>query len=186
MAAQFREQRPDMHTSLIAWEQSWEEDFEKHYGPGGTLTGLSTLAGHVSPETVAWCDTPQSFTEIELRTRGVCELQEKLFAEAQVDDPGKGRVETYWPTLPDALRKAYILEGISRTLDLNEEFVEGRKWCPESSLKYLASDNGNTYLNVLRQLIPTTLTTPHVVPRHVPHRVFDRLTTLPPAYAAKQ
>ncbi|THG94642.1 hypothetical protein EW026_g6866 [Hermanssonia centrifuga] len=56
-----------------------------------------------------------------------------------------------------------------------------RRWCPDSTSKYLASQNGDAFLRMLKGLLPTDLYASISVPIDIPHPVVDRFFTLSPA-----
>lgn len=176
----FRTERPDMHKSREAWEASWAEDMDKNYKPDGVLARLSgSLATVMNPDEVSLFASDRILMEMQQEVRLICKMQEDLAKQVAIRSAEED-FEGKWRSLSNQKRREVVLEGIYRTMCI-PDMEERRKWCPDSTLKYLTSSNGEAYLRVLKALLPANLGTRTTEPIQVSHPVTDRLFTLKPA-----
>lgn len=169
----WKENRPSMHTSREAWEQSWENDFQRNYRAMAQLQGsISTL---LPPDTISILGTENSLISLERETGLLCRLQQDM-AEEVATQCAEEDFERKWKDLSPKKREEFVLEGIYRTMQI-PDMEERRKWCPDSSLKNLTSRGGDEYLRILRSLLPDDLNTRISEPNHVSHPITDRFFT---------
>ena len=107
-------------------------------------------------------------------------MQQDLAKEAAVRF-AEENFEKKWRALSNEERRKFIMEGIYRTMCI-PDMEERRKWCPDSTLNHLASENGETYLRTLKALLPADINAPITEPRQIPHPVVDRVLSLDPVY----
>lgn len=113
----------------------------------GTLAHVGSFAEVVTPGAAAILTSNASFTmpqEVSL----ICKMQQDLAKEAAV----RFDFEKKWRASSDEKRREVILEGIYRTMSI-QTMEDRRKWCPDSTLDHMASENGETYLRMLKSLL---------------------------------
>ncbi|KAF7794717.1 hypothetical protein EIP86_005855 [Pleurotus ostreatoroseus] len=169
-----------MHASRLAWEASWKEDFDRSYVTGGLAHSFAPSIAAITPAAlVAHMDNDGSIIQMQREQRSICRLQEDLVREAAARFAGDD-LENKWLSTPDARRREIILEGIYKTMCL-PDMENRRKWCPESTLHHLASNNGKTYIDLLKAYLPADLSVSINDPIQIPHSVMDRLLSLKPS-----
>ncbi|GJE88215.1 zinc finger MYND domain-containing protein [Phanerochaete sordida] len=151
--------RPDMHTSRVEWEHSWQRDFDRNFPHGATPP---KHARPIPPSLFAAMGSDQHIFAAEYEEFLICKLQHDIAKEAARRFAEDG-FENAWRALPDDRRREVILEGIYRTMRI-PDMEERRKWCPDSSLQTLAARGGEGYLRVLKCLLPSTLDAPLTKP----------------------
>lgn len=86
-------------------------------------------------------------------------------------------LEKKWLALSNEKWHEVVLEGIYQMMSLPT--MEGSwKWCPDSTLKHLASDNGKTYLRMLKTLLLAYLSVSSTEPTSIYHLMMDHFFTL--------
>lgn len=133
MSFSWTSRRPDMHKSTLAWEKTWEADFEKN------LHILShvpeTLASLFPPDLAAGLASDDALMGLEQDVRHLCKQEEDLAREASRRS-SEDDFEAKWLALSAAKRQEVILDGLVRTMSL-PDMEERRQWCPESTLSNL-------------------------------------------------
>lgn len=175
MSRLWTQPRPDKHTSLVAWEESWDSDLARVFQALSRLKSISDMfpPGSVRPlgdETVVQSD---------LQHKLICELQQDL-AKAAALRFSEDHFEQEWMNAPSERRREIVLRGIYRSMCI-PDMEERRKWCPDSTMRHLTSDGGRTYIRMLKSLLPSSLAAPIIEPMSVPHPLVDRLFTIPPS-----
>ena len=167
------------------WEESWTRDLNWLWKEGvGKLAkpGASFSDAFDADSIAVWASEP-GLVHIHNMTRCVCALQHTLgcdvSAMSMVYD-----FETDWRASSDEHRRHITLEGICRAM-ADDDLHSARRWCPDSTLDNLTSERGETYIHLLRLLLPQDLAAAPVVPTRIPHPAVDRNLSLSPALAAK-
>lgn len=171
--AQWAKKRPDMHTSRLEWERSWQRDFDRNY-PSTDVSRLANM--HRMPKsTFSLANSDNVLFSIEHEASLICQLQHDIAKEA-AKRFAQDDFEGAWKDLSADRRQEVVLEGIYRTMRI-PDMEERRKWCPDSSLQNLTSRDGDEYLHVLKCLLPSDLDAPPAEPLHIPHTLVDRIFT---------
>lgn len=162
---------PDMHTASRAWEAAWERDFEEFYGPGRARR-LSDICPPVFAQLVAGSnESPMLY---EQQRRVLCRSQEEFLRNIAGAFAELGFLHA-WRDLSQARREDIILAGIIRAFDTCMFMDLRRGWCPDSSLKHLAAQDGEVYIKILQDLLPSDVGVPLMEPLSVPCLVVDEL-----------
>lgn len=165
---------PDRRTSPRSWEAAWQQDFERFYGSEGPpqLSDMVPLAvANVLDTSV---DSPMIY---EQNRRALCRNQEGAVyniagAFAELD------FEQKWKASTQEEREKAILEGIVHSFDDVFDMDMKRIWCPDSSLKHLAAQDGNVYIQALKALLPSDVGATIQEPLSVPCQAVDDILTL--------
>ena len=173
----FRERRPDIHTSRAAWEKSWEDDMDKNFRKGG-FARIRHLSEIMPTEVIAHMGDSSVIYTMQQEVDVICRMQQDLAKEAAMRF-AEENFEQKWRALSNEERRKFIMEGIYRTMCI-PDMEERRKWCPDSTLTHLASENGETYLRTLKALLPADIRAPITEPKQLPHPVVDRVLSLGP------
>lgn len=177
MSFTWTSRRPDMHNSPLAWEKTWEADFEKNLRILARFP--DTLASLFPPDLAAGFASDDALLGLEQDVRYLCQQEEDLAREASRRS-SEDDFEAKWLALSEAKRQEVILDGLVRTMSL-PDMEERRQWCPESTLKNLNADEGEGYRRLLRALMPKDRTGHITEPVFVPHPVVDKIFTPSPA-----
>lgn len=173
------ETRPDMHEDRVAWEKSWQDDFDRIYRTYARLleAGCSVLSV-MSPQVINAVNTDGTLLLLDVTETSICNLQMQLTRDAAAEF-AHNDFERRWLALSTARREQVVLEGIYRTF--REPSMEWRRqWAPDSTLKNLTARNGEEYLRILKCLMPDSIGQPGREPIHVPHPLLDRFFTPSP------
>lgn len=171
-----RTDRPDLHTSRFAWESSWQQDLDKAYRRSALALLPLTLAGIIPAGEVAKSTSDGHLLSLQREQLAICALQKDLMTIALML-LAEEDFENRWLGLTGEQRREFVMEGIYRTMRI-PDMEDRRQWCPDSTLAHLTSDNGKTYLNMLKGLLPEDLHTPLTEPTQIPHPVIDRFFSL--------
>lgn len=165
-----------MHTSCVAWEQSWEEDFNAVYSPDN-IKHFPHLVLRVQSGT---SDDTLDTVALSLynNVHAICKAQRRL-ARDVAERFARDDFENKWRSISHENRCAYILGGIYKTM-CRPDLVKTRKYCPDSTLSYLASREGSTYIEMLKTVLPADLNVPVTEPIQFPHPIMDRVLYLSP------
>lgn len=177
MPHRFRKTRPDINTSPAAWEQSWEQDFKRTYytEPTGEFTHLGIYTPPGAPKAKSLDDVALSLYD---HVNHICKSQE-ILAQDAAEHFARSDFENSWRSATDEKRREAILEGICKTMRC--PYMDKRRhWCPDSTLSNLASENGETYIRMLKTALPADLDAPIIEPAHFPHPIMDRALSLSP------
>lgn len=168
-----------MHTARDAWEASWQRDFDCVWNSPRSVFRTHTLSEIFGEKWAKMMGTQKTMSGTDHNTTYLVDLQVRLakmvVIACHVDD-----FEGRWMALAPKRRECIILEGIYRCMADGPAEVEEaeRRFCPESSLAYLATRDGEVYLDLLKGFLPLDLVTPLKEPISIPHAAIDRLCTL--------
>ncbi|KAF7794724.1 hypothetical protein EIP86_005862 [Pleurotus ostreatoroseus] len=175
MAARFRTTRPDMHTSRLAWEQSWEEDLNFSYHPSvlehRSLIDMDLYKG--LEDIIASDATAHVLHEY---VRHICNRQWEL-AKETAQRFAEDDFERVWLSQSHEERCEVVMEGIYRTMCL-PTMERGRRFCPDSTLSCLASNQGRTYIDMLKAALPRNIDAASCEPLYFPHPIVDHVLSL--------
>lgn len=169
----WNERRPDIHKSTLAWEASWQADFDQNFHalahlPPGALFGIPSSV-------MKRTGNDEALLHLQRESSGVCSLQFDL-ASAVARRSLEENFDEKWKALSAGQRQDFILQGLVRTMSLGDMAIR-REWCPESTLRSLNAQGGEGYLRLLSQLKPENLDAPAIEPILIPHEVADRVMT---------
>lgn len=162
--------RPDINSSSLLWEKSWQHDFDNNFR---ALASLPHNISVLSPIEMSPLD--HTLVHLEYEVRLLCQLQHDLargFARRSAEE----RFEARWKDAAPDKRQEAILEGLVRTMAI-PDMEERRKWCPDSTLETLNGHEGEGFLRVIRSLMSTDLSTVHTEPVLPSHPIADRVMT---------
>lgn len=171
--------RPDIYTSRRAWEASWDHDFRRNYEPPDRLPEYGSVSYMIPRERIAVLNTDHCILFMERMAKDLMIAQvtlTKMTGEAWESFEGD------WKGASDERRRTCIEEGVFHVMvsaPMLQMEVE-RRWCPESSVNYLASDGGQAYLDQVMSLtLPlSAVLSEDVTPILPPHPAIDRLGSL--------
>ena len=171
--AQWTEKRPDMHTTRLDWERSWQKDFDWNF-PNANTSRIANMH-HIPKSAFAVGTSDSALFSMKQQEALVCRLQHNIAKEA-ASRFARDNFEGAWKALAQDKRQEIVLEGIYRTMCIPSLDV-GREWCPDSSMQHLASRGGEEYLRMLRFLMPANLDAPPAEPIYIPHPLIDLILT---------
>ena len=166
---------PSMYTSPLAWEKTWQADFERCYGPELPHTFSELWPERLVSEIAASSDVAVTHED---RRRRLCRHQEQVvrwiagaFAERDL--------ERKWKVLDAARREEVVLEGVCRAFQgPNADY--SRMWCPDSSVKHLVAKDGDVFLGMLKAFLPSDICAQIAEPLTIPCSLVDKLLALTP------
>lgn len=174
--------RPDIRVDRKGWEDSWTKDLEhkirvvsKYVGKGSIGSGSPGSVPGLSRELYAELNTDDHLLHLEREERAICRLQMTMAKEVcrRITEED---FEARWRAISPAKREEVVLEGLFRAFTQTASDMEMRRgWCPETTLKNLTSSQGETYLRLLKQLMPADLAVPLTEPILVSHPILDRM-----------
>ena len=140
----------------------------------------------MSPQTAAFLAKIQPHTRLAClnQSREICTLQRDLFefaAERFVLDD----LEQKWQDLTQNRREELVLEGIWRAAHVGPDLESYREWCPDITVKNLAGNTTNGFLQLVQRLMPPDLESDLKEPIKIPHPVVDQLLRVPQNFRAK-
>lgn len=167
-----------MKESPLAWEASWECDFKRVYSSRAWSRGsLSDICA--SKNMVLLFASDSAILHVTRNRPLVIALQSRLTQRVS-KACAQERFEERWRSMPSAKRNSTILQGICRVMSVPDADVD-RPWCPDSTLRHLCSNNGETFLSMMKQLlspVESALNQNNGEPSCVPHPIVDRLLAL--------
>lgn len=167
-------------TDRKALEEAWTEYMENRMRATSRFVGkgsIGTISG-TADGVHAGLSTDESLLHLEREARTVCSLQSTM-AQEVCRRIAEEDFETTWRSSSSAKREQVVLEGLYYTFNRNDhiDMADGRDWCPETTLKNLTSSDGETYLTLLKKLMPADLTVPLTEPIYISHPILDSLAT---------
>ncbi|GJE97840.1 zinc finger MYND domain-containing protein [Phanerochaete sordida] len=173
--------RPDIRISRRAWEDSWDADFKRNYEPPTRVPERGAISDMQPRSAIMLNNMDGAITFSQRQEKDVLMTQVQFVRH--IDGKWK-KFEEEWKRASDERRMACIEEGVYRFVvaipgDVME--MQGR-WCPESSVHYLASKSGQTYLDLASSLmLPiSAILTGSATPILPSHPAIDRLASLSP------
>lgn len=161
----------DKHTNRVAWEEGWERDLERNYSPD-VLASRNPADLYPSSFIAGW-DSINSGMTLETIRRVIPTFREAIVKNL-VSATGQDNFEGRWRELNPDKRRDVVLEGVFQTCA--EPFMEYyRGLCPDSTVKHLSSNGGETYLAMLKLFLPNNPDDNIADAVHIPHAGFDRL-----------
>lgn len=168
--------RPSMSTDPLAWERSWERDFKRVFSSRAYTHG--SFSDMCPPEMVHMFASDFSLVLVAQNKQHLCGLQSS-FTKRVAKACALEDFENGWREMPRVLRDDVILQAICRVMEPLNTDIE-RIWCPDSTVSHLSSNNGETFLTMMKQLLVKGDAVPHkeMEPRYIPHPIIDRLCAL--------
>lgn len=176
------DRHPDMIENPEKWEKSWAEDLALLWSGPQSKYGAPnvTISSYTSPGEAKVCAmetcilNTQAVLAHTVRTQIV--LGTKVTMRSVSHD-----YEREWRALTDTRRKEIILKGICNAMH-GGSLIPARMYCPDSTLHFLASRDGEQYLDYLHAVLPEDLHHPATEPKTIPHASVDRYLTISPPY----
>lgn len=167
--------RPSMRNNRAAWEKSWENDFKRSYS--SYHLGPALIAETFESDGLALYTSDSVIGGIHVHIESLLQLQRltgKRANRAFILD----NFELKWLALAPRKRREIVFEGL--VCSMSSEADTERIWCPDSTVTHLTSRNGQTYLDMMRAIIPADLgpLKPNEEPKTVPNAMIDPLFTL--------
>lgn len=165
---------PDRRTSPQSWEAAWQRDFEQRYGPGHSPRLSEIIPLFVLDALAASDDSSMMYEEYR---RTLYRNQENA-AHYITGTFAEFNFEQKWRASTQDKREEVILEGIVRSFDTVLEMNMKRTWCPDSSLKHLAAQDGDVYIRMLKALLPSDVGATIQEPLSIPCQAVDNILML--------
>lgn len=166
--------RPDINVSPLAWENSWADEMEVFFALRNPPRTMEALMPNLPS------NSDSSILQQDRHTREICDLQTDM-TRALVESWIHDDFERRWKDATDQKRKEVILEGIVRVCKSVKWLERKRGFCPEVTLRKLSADKGESYLQLMRKVIPErlpSLTNVMIEPVYVPHPIIEHMFRL--------
>ena len=166
------------------WEASWASDLDSFWKDGvgdWTKPGANFSQAFGFKDVLMWT-REENLGYIQSMSRCVCALQD-CFGHDVASRSMLYDFDTEWMTASDADRRKVALEGICRAM-ADDDLLIARRWCPDSTLNHLISEHGETYLQLMRLVLPQDLANLPVTPNRIPHPAVDRHMSMSPTLAS--
>ena len=169
------------------WEAAWAKDLQQSWGPTGIYgSHTSNFSSYISDNVAEVCASEEALLELQYVSRQLRLTQLELGKLASLHVV-RDNLDDKWRNMEDAKKRATVLEALQRAMFLPGSHEE-RRLCPDSTVDYLVSAGGETFLGYMICLLPNELdhTSDERQPHHVPHREVDRYLRVDPLAAERR
>lgn len=177
------ENMPNMKTNPLAWERAWEKDFKRIYS--SHVYSYGNLSD-ISPENLALVFSADTNVLLVSCQRQHLSVLQEAFAHRITKACATQDFEERWRALSSEVRRKLALDGICYAMSVPDSDMD-RVWCPDSTVTNLTSRNGETFLSMMLQFLPSGSSAGNwkAEPIFAPHPIIDRLCSLTDAEKLK-
>lgn len=163
--------RPDKNKDRTGWNASWEKELKVRYDAMELFTtDQSTIVNH-NTRKMSTSSKPRPGLQEERVTQDICKLQGDLVRLA-LERMSSDDFEQKWKESTQERREEIVLEGLYKACCV-PEMERHRGWCPEMTVKNLARNGGQAYIDILMTFVPNDMGVKITEPTLIPHPGLD-------------
>lgn len=164
-------------SELISWNKSRERELSDLYpAPPTSIRGWFTTQ---SDQTLSLSRAGALAGSTTSYIHGITKDLSVLQRDLSNDFSQYGDFESKWRALTQTRREEIVLEGISSAYNATPAMARYARWCPELTLKNLATEGPDDFIGLVKKSLLDDLSDDLQPPVLVSNRAFDELLVIP-------